>query len=416
MASNNSSVAIQNSRDMFVYAIIILRVIATLAICTNLCVLFLLVCLKRSFRNYSYWFQIFVLASEDSFNALASFGLTLYDFVVFKTNSIACSVILCAYMCAQINTLWAMCSICVNRFRSIQNISTLVEQSSGYLQEISIVLVAIFSIVYASIPFLTLNITENISMCSAAFLFGVHVKTYKFLMSLGLIIPLVVINILYGICLVKLKHVMKTVKPMNKCSYVTKESLENNVSTTVNSLYIKTERDNMVDKNFEQTNDQKMSNPGDAMNSMSAEGKQQPSHHQVTGIIKAVPTVAETCSASTANSVLKSSRKHQPRYFNTRRNTREAQYRAIKLLGIILFMSNIATVIPVSFLLRDVIVSEDASSENASGGRSAVGIVFLSLNSLVDAIVYGLYSIEIRTFLILKLSQLRQLLTCSRVT
>ena len=84
---------------------------------------------------------------------------------------------------------------------------------------------------------------------------------------------------------------------------------------------------------------------------------------------------------------------------------REVQIRAIKLLGIILVLNNVTTIIPLSTMLRDVIVSEPAVAN--FNGLTALGFVFLSLNSLVDAFVYGFYTHEIRSLIWTKLQNLK---------
>ena len=415
MAFNNSTVAVQTQQNPFAYAIFLLRIIASFATFTNLCILILLIRLKKSFHNYSYWFQILVLAGEDLFNGLTSFGLCFYDLKIFK-NYLACSFIICAYTCAQINTLLAICCICVSRFRSIQNINKLGEPGSRYHQEISIVIVAVFSIIYASLPYFTLNITtSSLPMCAAPILFGSQVRTYKLLIALGLAIPLITINILYGICLVKLKHVNTTVEPASQrvksalisCSQITEDTYDSRSSTKGIPFHLtsgKSSFHNMSVGNLENTpkGNEKPLNTTSATKPISVEDSVQD-----TGLERNFPISTEDCSTSATNSALNSGRSKLPKYSKARKNTRELQYRAIKLLGIILFTSNIATVVPVAVLLRDVTLTE-----NIPGDGSAVGMVLVSLNSLVDAFVYGLYAVEIRTYIHKKLIMVRQLFPC----
>ena len=141
MSTNNSTDAdlgqTPSPTNFFSYAAFVLRFIAGFATIMNLCVLLLLVHLKKTFRNYTYWFQILVLSSEDLFNGLSSLLLTFFDLDFFRTSTIACSVMICAYAFAQIkNTTIGISCICVNRFRSILKIDKLQEPTFGYQQEI----------------------------------------------------------------------------------------------------------------------------------------------------------------------------------------------------------------------------------------------------------------------------------------
>lgn len=407
MASNNSTVAEQSQQDLMVYAIYVLRVISSLAIIMNICVICLMIRLKNSFRNYSYWFQITVLASEDSLNGLASFALTFYDLKLFKTNYIACSVLLCAYICTQINTLLAICCICISRFLNIQSINKLRKTKSGYRQEISIVLATVFGIVYASLPFLTLNLTTTkLQMCRATILFGSQVRAYKLLTSLGLIVPFLVINILYGVCLLKLKRINSTVTPLShhavsnlsSGSRVTEEISTNKYITSP----AETGRDSLQIEQFVQAKEQHVAHGKEIINLAHIERSR-----QISSPSSYLPVTVESVSSPITHSSFKTMRKSHQAYSQSSRSTREAQCRAIKLLGIVLFTSNIATIIPLAFMLRDVILSV-----NIAGGGTSLGLVFLSLNSLVDAFVYGLYAREIRAFLLSKLKKFRQLLCC----
>ena len=495
MASNNSTLALQTEANLFVYAIFLLRMIGSSAIFVNLCVLILLVKLKKSFHNYSYWFQILVLSGEDLFNGLASVALSFLGFEIF-TNYVACSVLFCAYTFAQINTLMAICCICVNRFRSIQNIKKLGDSKSGYHQEISIALVIVYSLVYAAVPFLALNITTTkLPICAVPPIFGSNTRTYKVLLAVGLALPLIAINIMYGVCLMKLKKLKTAVGPMNQhaksdlssCAQITEETYDCKFTTKDNPCHTTTDifHNNVSFRNFEKESIQKVSNPTNVTNSIHTPGKLQvigstrdfptateecsgklqvigstrdfptateecsgklqvtgstrdfptateecsgklqvigstrdfptateecSGKLQVIGSTRDFPTATEECSTSATDSVLKFGRSNPPKYSKAYKNKRETQYRAIKLLGIILFMSNIATIIPLVFLFRDVIVDE-----NISGGGIAVGMVFLALNSLVDAFVYGLYAVEIRNYIQKKARRLQQLFSCRTV-
>ena len=389
------------------YAIYLLRVISSLAILMNICIICLMVRLKNSFRNYSYWFQITVLTSEDTLNGLASFALTFYDLKLFKTNYIACSVLLCGYICTQINTLLAICCICVSRFLNIQGINKFRETKSGYRQEVSIVLTTVFGIVYASLPFLTLNVrTTSLQMCRATVIFGSQVRTYKLLTSLGLIIPLLVINILYSICLLKLKRVNSTVKPLShhaasnlsSDSRVTEEISTNKYITSP----VKPDRCSLQIEQSVHAKEQNVAQWNEIINLTHIKRSR-----QIPSPSTSQPVTLASSSSPITHSSFKSVRKSHLHYSQSSRNTREAQCRAIKLLGIVLFTSNIATIIPLAFMLRDVILSI-----NIAGGATSLGLVFLSLNSLVDAFVYGLYAREIRTFLRSKFTKFRQLLCC----
>ena len=399
MANNSSSITVQNQKQsiLLIYSVILFRSIGSFAIIMNVCVILLTIKLRKTFRNYSYWFQILVLASQDLLNGISSFSMSFYDYEVFKINYIACTAILWLFVCCQINTLMAMCCICINRFRRVRNIDKLGENRSGYQQELSILLVSVFSIIYASIPYFAFERTTTyLQNCSPVYFFPVHINDFKILFSAGLGLPLIIINCLYGICLFKLRNAVAKVKPVTKkgttqivsCSQVTKETTaENDYSVTP-------------------TVDRK----GGLFHNISSRINRDPDEVKDSAYQTniSVVTSLEECSTSYMETTFGAGRQQQAVYSEVHKGRRETQVRAVKLLGIILFTSDIATIIPLSFMIRDVVLWETSESPHISAGGTALGIVFLSLNSLVDSFVYGLYAVEIRSFILTKYTELRQ--------
>lgn len=396
MSWNNSTETIPNQENFFLYAAFILRLIASLAVFMNICVLFLLIKLKRTFRNYGYWFQILVLASADLLTGTASLPLTFFDHYVFRTNTIACSAILFAYSCTQTNTLLGIMCICVNRFRNIQNIDKLRESKPSFKPEIAVISAALFSMIYTLLPFLFLKLnTTVLPVCSAPALFLGGIRTYKLLLLIGLIIPLVVINVLYAICLVKLRRANARIQPADqhiKVDFFTRhvktdDRLQGTSTSKEMIKYLKVGAADTFNKtssrNIAETLDKKSSKP--------------------------TPSIEECSTSATADTASSTGNTQSLASSNIRASTREAQSKAVKLLGIILFSTNIATIVPVFLLFRDTIVS----SEEQMAGSSAFGLALLCLNSLVDAFVYGLYATEIRTYIHTKLTNIKRL-CCTR--
>ena len=384
MAANNSTHGLSN-QDVFLrfFAGIVLRFIASFATVMNICVLLLLVRLKKNFRNYSYWFQILVLASEDLFNGLASLALTFYDLELFRTSAIACSVILCAFMCCQVNTLLGICCICVNRFRSIQTIDKLREPNMGYQPEIAVAFAALLSILYSILPFLVFPLNSVMPACSVPTLLGSNnVRTYKLLTAFGLIVPLAIINVLYSICLVKLRRVNANIRPVGseeKSQCITRSPATEETFDVASAS---------KDKPYQMKVDPANSHGQNPDKTVHQENSKIPPAAQVQA------TCIEACSTSVAADTSGKTGKNQ-RWGPSRvhASTRETQSRAVKLLGIILFLTNITVIIPVSLLLRGTIRAE------SDAGGSALGITLLALNSLADAFVYGFYAVEIRKYI-----------------
>ena len=384
--TNDYSTALQAQErgKVLVYAVLCLRVLSCLAIVANSSVLLLLIRLKKTFRNYNYWFQILVLSSEDLFNGVSSLAMSFFTSEVFMNNYIACCTILWAYMCSQLNTLWAICCICINRFRRIQSIDKLGEMRSGYLLEISVVTAAVFSAVYALFPYFIWNIKKtDLPSCTPVDLFVDDIDRYKLTMSVGLLGPLFIIDVLYGICLFKLRRASSKVKPetqrsasdMGSCSQATKDTV---VKNNCNS-----------NKAFGLPGNSMQYNATDPISVQDGN----------TNISLTVPRDGCSNTSKETASIVPA---------KARIGRRETQVKAVRMLGIVLFLSNIATVLPVSFMIRDIVMSAITGGNYVDGGGTAVGIIFLSLNSLVDSFVYGLYSAEIRNFLREKCSRLWQ--------
>ena len=370
MATNNSTEAdlrtMSSSTNFLNFAACFVRVTAGFATIMNICVLLLLVRLKRNFRNYNYWFQILVLSSEDLFNGISSLLLTFFDSEIFRTSAIACGFVLCAYVCSQINTLLGICCICVNRFRSILTIDKLREPTFGYQQEISVLLAVLISIVYSILPYLIFPLNRSVMpVCSTQTLLGPNVQAYKLMLAFGLLIPLAIINVLYSICLAKLRRVNAKIRPTDgqgTSNYITGVS--------------------MTEETHERTS-----------------GSKDKSRDWKTNVTQLPEHSYEHCSTSVGtDTTLNAGKNKRLAVTRARVSKKEGHSRAVKLLGIILLLTNITVIIPVSLLLRDTF-----APELQSGGSAALGMMMLPLNSLVDAFVYGFFSVEIRTYIYTKL-------------
>ena len=403
MASNNTTgtnlETESNSTNIFAVGAFVLRFIAVFATIMNTCVLLLLVRLKRNFRNYSYWFQIVVLSSEDLLNGLSSFALTFFDLEIFRTSATACGILLWAYACSQINTLLGICCICVNRFRGILIIDKLQEPTFGYQQEMSILLAVLISIVYSLIPYLTIPLSSSkMLVCSTATLFGPNVKTYKLTLASGLIIPLAIINVLYSICLVELRRVNTRVKPLIgqwRSNYVTRipttqESQAGTSGEGDRSLSLKTNEPDSHE-NISKITDQK--DLKDKIKCIEDIPKQSKDPCSTSTGTDSTGNATRTCD-STGNATKTCKNERSTATDRVRARMKEANSRAVKLLGIILFLTNITVIIPVSLLIRDTV-----APQLQAGGNAVLGMLMLPLNSLVDAFVYGFFSVEIRTFI-----------------
>ena len=401
MATNNSTEAVLGTApsptNFFTYAAFVLRFIAGFATIMNICVLLLLVRLKRNFRNYNYWFQILVLSSEDLFNGLSALALTFFDFEIFRTNAIACGVILCTYACSQINTLLGICCICVNRFRCILTIDKLQEPTFGYQQEISILLAVLVSIVYSLLPYLIFPLNRSvIHACSAPALLGPNIQAYKLIFAFGLLTPLAIINVLYSICLVKLRRVNARIRPADgpvKSNYITRVSLTE-----------ETHEGTSGSKDKSRDWETKVSDSHDKIsNASDRKGVKEKS--ELTGIQQLPAHSNEHCSTSTGtDNSGKAVKNEQLTATGVRSSMNEVHSRAVKLLGIILLLTNITVIIPVSLLIRDTI-----APELQTNGSASLGLIMLPLNSLIDAFVYGFFSVEIRTFIHKKLMYIGRL-------
>ena len=396
-ATNNSTQAFSN-QDVFLrfFAGIILRLIAILATIMNIGVLVLLIRLKIKFRNYSYWFQIMVLSSEDLFNGLSSLALTFFDLELFRTSAVACSVILCAYMCSQMNTLLGICCICINRFKSIRSIDKIRDPNVRYQQEISVAIVAIISIAYSLMPFLVFPLNNTLPACSIPNLLNPNnARTYKLLTSFGLIIPLAIIDVLYSICLVKLRHVNVKIKPTI--------GQEGTHMTEIGSVPVTEETMDGVSRRTE--NQPKTGGATISSGSILYEScKTSTVTHEQRTPIEECSIATTTCPDTTGTNRLDQTRGTLSR---ARASTIETQSRAIKLLGIILLTTNITVMIPVVLLLRDTIRAQSDT------GGSAMGVTLLALNALIDAFVYGFYAVEIRKYVYGKIVLIGRLI-CSR--
>ena len=230
--------------------------------------------------------------------------------------------------------------------------------------------------------------------CQAAYLFGTNERYYKMYLSVGIFVPWIITNILYGICVVKLKRSTVSVTPAStECQSGHSSSfVTNGPNPTVPKEQAPLAR---LNQNLPETNI-------DCSTSSSSSRAKIVKTSATHPASKAVSTTASTrFSRKTSSQV----RREVP-VLNARRNV---QIRAIKFLGIILVLNNFATIAPLAVMLRDVIVSDpDIASYN---GLTSLGFVSLSLNSLIDAFVYGFYTKEIRSFIVSEFQIIRRRLS-----
>ena len=387
MIHNNTSVMsiqdIQDVRERTVpwVAIYSLRIAGSLAIVSNILVLLCTLHLRRNFRSRDYWIQIVILSSFDAFNGTVSL---LLSFLIFDTNYIWCGVLLFLYMFSQINTLCAICCICVNRYKGLKNMDK-IGGDKMCRQELGITFVSAMSIVYCLTPYFIWDLVEfENKNCTAPVLFGLNNAPYLLHTSIGVLVPLSIINILYIVCLYKLWKSKNSVAPGNLQSSTMADS-----ASTTKKIY----------GNAHAPSEETVKAPL-SLNTLSTSGQ---SGSGDTG---------QTSTSTTLDDPIKQARlkvsgqsyAREPRLAFKER--REAQCRAIKLLGIILILADLATIIPLSVLLRQAITSLVKGTVSKGGSGNSIGVTCLSINALVDAFVYGLYSREIRKYLKGKVSDL----------
>ena len=413
MAFNNSSTALQAQLPTPLYYPVVysLRIIATTSMVLNFCVIILLIKLKKNFRNYNYWFQILVLANVDLLNGFTSFIRTFYRSSPFKDDLPACCAIIYGYMFCQINTLSTICCICVYRFRLINNINKLGFTISKYQQKIAFLLVAMVCLIYNTIPYFAWVSKHTVLIsCTPLVIFGANMPQYRMFNFLSILLPLILMNILYGICLYKLKPLRRMANSLNQpsseqipsSSQLTEESSTDNTKPKADSISdtLKKSKANLnlsvpMPRN---TGTERTPVNGCSLSIYSSQKRkprvelsetprlQRVRRSQIVPINKHSLPTTETPS------------------FGIYQARKETQYKAVKFLGIILFLTNVTTLTPLSAMVRGLLLNSKASNDTI-----VLGLICLSLNSCVNAFVYGLYAAEIRTYLKKMFSHFRQL-------
>ena len=214
MLTNNTTVNFNiQDLDLGFYGLTILLPVAALSIILNTGVLICLIRRKISFSNYGYWFQLVVLASVDVCNGFVSACLSFVTTELFATNYIACSVLVCLFVCSQINTLCTTCSICINRYLGLKNLKA-IETKSSFHKKLSVISASAISCLYCAGPFFIWDVRKgHMEYCQSAYLFGVNERYYKIYICVGIFIPWLITNILYGICVMKLRRASATIRP-----------------------------------------------------------------------------------------------------------------------------------------------------------------------------------------------------------
>ena len=362
------------------FVIYTIRVSGIMAVFMNVAVLLCLLQLKKTFRSKDYWFQLVLLSLVDAFNGITTMCLSL---VTFPIHYAACSIILCLFIFSQINTLSSICCVCVNRFRCLQNMEQKRDEKTLCRQEVAVAAISFLCLAYCSLPYLILDTNKSDALlCRSTILFGSQDRYYKLHASVGVFIPLIIINVLYTICVVKLFRSRAKISP----STSTEQQIDR---TTTTQLTTQTCSSNSV------------ATPGTKMASALSIGE---------GLSETEPAISSaTSSKGAAVNVTQDKLVNQPApvHNNTVFKARkEAQTNAMVLLGIILLFANIGTIYPFADMMRIGLRSDDKPNPGNS-----LAISFLSLNPVIDAIVYGFYSKEIRNYLKSGVSKIKTIVT-----
>lgn len=403
MAFNNSSTALQAPLPTRLYYPIVysLRMIATTSMALNFCVIILLIKLKKNFRNYNYWFQILVLASVDLFNGFSSFIRTFYRSSPFKDDLPACCAIMYGYMFCQVNTLSTICCICVYRFRLIHNINRLGFTISKYQQMIAFLLVTMVCLIYNTIPYFAwVNKQTVFRSCTPLMIFGVNMPQYRMFNFLSILLPLILMNILYGICLYKLKPLRRMTNSLNQpsseqipsSSQLTEESSTDNTRPRVDSS-TDTLKNSKTGLTLSVPRPRNAGTERAPVNgcSLSVNSSQKRNPRVKLSENLRLQRIRKSQVAPINKHSLPTTETPSFGIYKTRKET---QYKAVKFLGIILFLTNVTTLTPLSAMVRGLLLNSKASNDTI-----VLGLICLSLNSCVNAFVYGLYAAEIRTYL-----------------
>lgn len=366
--------------------IYMVRIFGSLGLVMNASVILCLIKLKKTFRSKDYWFQLLILAMVDVFNGGITFLLSV---MIFPIHYAACSVIIYFFIFSQINTLCAICCVCVNRFRCLRNLEQKRDEKTLCRQEVALAAVSFLCLIYCALPFLILDVRKsNAVRCKSTVLFGIQDKYYKLHASIGVLVPLAIINVLYSVCVVKLIRSRPKVSPVS------------------------TPRDRPSGtKPFHSTADPSASTSADKSTNLTFLDTTKASSDIETTAC-AENTTQTTGSAVQANTSQAASNKHSGTLPKAERKVvfkarREAQTNAIVLLGIILILANASTIYPFTDMLLESFKTEFAGT---SGGN-AFAMSFLSLNSFIDAMVYGFYSKEIRNFIKAEIGRLKAIVT-----
>ena len=386
---------------------IILSVISILAILMNTVILACLIRLKGTFRSYGNWFQLVVLSSQDVLNGMASY---CRSHVTFKTYHSVCGFVGGWYVFSQINTLWMMGCICVNRFIILKKLGKDTTTPSFIKPEKTVLIVSVFNCVFTIFPFVfwgAKNSEEG--YCSETFIFSFNLRQFRIYRLIGFIVPLFIINVLYAICMIILKRSYANVGPFTRNTFAIGAPQSNDcgppiakafrVNTLSTAKFVNGEASCSL---TEISSKDKTSNTG--VGSSVCDPIQPTKSWNGTYML---PTKSGERKAEIQDQCknLTSLRIKEPSAvsathggFGTRRN---AQKRALKLLGIILLLSNLATVIPLAVWLIDLVAPKYKFKSMASG----ISVSFC-LNAFVDAFVYGLCAPEIRRYIQTKLDSL----------
>ena len=411
MATTNQTTSFQvENRELISYGIFVVRFLAMCGFLLNFIVLMCLVNLKREFPSYGLWFQLVVLASVDIFNGLASFCFSFITNQIFVTNYVACSILIYLFVYAQINTLSTTCCICISRFRAVKQMEKAADTRSAFYHDAPVLSASFFACLYCACPFLIWEVRKrNMSQCSAAFLFGLNEVYLKLFVVVGIFIPWIITNVIYGLCVFVLKRSFARIIPVNQMSRTIEtesvslpDILNPGPSTSSEKMAAANCRNmsNTEEHTKEKVRLAKLSTlkvPEEPDKTRGSNQRHVKTESKVTSpTVDSDGTGTFRCISPTVAS------------YSSYKIRRQAQLNAVKLIGILIMLNTIAMVAPAAVLIRDVILSEaDVASFR---GATAIGMVFVCLNSTVDAFIYGLYTREIRKYIGNKFDKLRRFL------
>ena len=187
--------------------IVSMRILSLLIILENFTVAVCLYTQRNRFTKKEFWLMLLCLSLNDFFCGLALFEASFIEHDFFGKHILHCSPLIAISFISELCLLYNIISICLYRFIFLFCVDKYRLRWKTKQSCIQGILIFVCATIYVAVPFLLWGETDiDIEMCTFHQVFRDKMRYVSFYMGAGFLLPLMFVNIIYGITFAKLRQ------------------------------------------------------------------------------------------------------------------------------------------------------------------------------------------------------------------